>query len=84
MNLTIFNKRHNPEGTYACVQPAFLTSNIEQSVQGHNSRTRDGHLERLCELPGVGVRVVALHRVQARASLPTSHCVHKAIQHHQA
>lgn len=62
---------------------AFPTGHIEQPVQGHNSRTGDGHLVRLCKLPQVGVRVVALHRVETRASLPTTDGVHKTIQHHQ-
>lgn len=62
----------------------FRTSNIKQSVQGHHCRTCDGHLDRLSELPGIGVGAVALHRVQTRASFPTSHSIHKAVQHHQA
>lgn len=57
------------------------TGDIEQPVQRHDGRTCDCHLERLGELPAVGVRVVALHRVQAEVPLPAPHGVHKAIQH---
>lgn len=60
---------------------AIPTGDIQQAVQCHHGWTCDCHLERLRELPGVGVRVVALHRAKAEVPLPASYCVHKAVQH---
>lgn len=63
---------------------ALLTSHIKQPIQCYDGRTCDCHLERLGELPAVGMRVVTLDRVQAEGPLPTANCIHKAIQHRQA